>query len=352
MRTRIEFTRRSFLAGTGLLLSTACAGERKQSAAVPKGKYLDFHVHLFGSGDSGSGCRLSEAQKKHVNYRFFLKLLSLEENGRMDEDFVLRLLAQFHASELSGCVLLAQDCRYDARGRPDYAATSFYVPNDWLFEICGRHKDIFFPCVSINPKRRDHLEELERCALRGAKVLKIHPPTQNVDPGDESFRPFYRRMAELGIVLMVHTGTEHASAVVGHEFSRPSRLVPALQEGCTVLAAHAGMGSFFDAEDFFPELVALMGKHERLYCGSGNLAGMFRWRNLPRILAEPLVMQRLVHASDFPFPSNASVFWNRLAPSALLELLAEKNLFDRDIGLKRALGFGDEVFTRGWDLLA
>ena len=352
MSGKIEqrLTRRGFLAGTGLLLSGACAGERERQG--PAVKILDFHVHLFGSGDGGSGCRLSEEQKKHINYRFFLKLLSLEENGRMDEDYIDRLLSQFRASKLSGCVLLAQDCRYDKNGKPDFDRTGFYVPNDWLFEVCGRHKDIFFPCVSINPKRRDHMDELERCAEKGAKVLKIHPPTQDVDPGEERFRPFYRRMAEHGIVLMVHTGTEHASAVVGHEFSRPLRLAPALEEGCTVVAAHAGMASFFDSEDFFPELVTLMHKHERLFCDSGNLAAMLRWRNLPRILAEPLVLQRLLHASDFPFPANASVFWHRLRPSVWLDLLAEENLFDRDIGLKRALGFPDAVLTRGWALLS
>ena len=45
------------------------------------------------------------------------------------------------------------------------------------------------PCVSINPQRADAIVELERCAAKGAKVLKIHPPIQGVDISGEEIRP-------------------------------------------------------------------------------------------------------------------------------------------------------------------
>ena len=73
-------------------------------------------------------------------------------------------------------------------------------------------------------------------------------------------------LAEHGILLIVHTGAEHSSPAVSHQFSGPAKLETALQEGCTVIAAHAGMGAFFDAEDFFPELVDLrIGGINRLF---------------------------------------------------------------------------------------
>ena len=78
---------------------------------------------------------------------------------------------------------------------------------------------------------------------------------------------------------------------------------------------------------------------------------MFRWRNLPRILTESTVRDRLVHASDFPFPSNALVFWNRLRPLELLRLASESNLLERDFRLKQALGLPQKVFERGAQLL-
>jgi hypothetical protein len=55
---------------------------------------------------------------------------------------------------------------------------------------------------------------------------------------------------------MVHTGTEHSAAIASHTLSDPRLLRTALDEGCTVIAAHAGMANTFDLpeHDFFPHL--------------------------------------------------------------------------------------------------
>jgi predicted TIM-barrel fold metal-dependent hydrolase len=345
-------TRRRFLAGaTGLALAALAAEGAARPEAPPQGPVLDFHVHLFGVGDSGSGCFLSPKQKRHINYRYFLRLLSLEENGRMDEDYIDRLLAHLRGSSVAKAVLLAQDCRYDDAGRPDLDHTSAYVPNDYLFRVVERHPDVLIPCPSINPRRRDALEELERSSERGARIIKIHPPTQAVDPGDPRFRPFYRKCAERKVIVLVHTGTEHAAEITGHEHCDPRRLVLALEEGCTVVAAHSGFGNSFDRDDFFDGLRDLVRRFPNLYCEDSNLASMLRWRNIPRLLDAPEVLERLIHASDFPFPSNALVFWNRIRPSRLLALLSERNLIERDYRLKLALGVPTAVFERGAKLL-
>ncbi len=240
----MKLNRRSFLAS--LLCASSCADSGGGSEDEPTELVIDFHVHLLGVGDEGSGCFLSERQRTHslssftpANYSFLLRLLGLKQNGHMDRDYVAVLVDQLQRSSLEKALLVGQDGRYDQDGRFDRAATNFYVPNEYLLGVAREHPDLFVPCVSINPKRRDALEELERCAEGGARVLKIHPPTQDVDPGQDRFRPFYRRLAELDILLMVHTGAEHGSPIVGDDFSHPERLVPALQEGCTVIAAHA-----------------------------------------------------------------------------------------------------------------
>jgi predicted TIM-barrel fold metal-dependent hydrolase len=249
-------------------------------------------------------------------------------------------------------VLLAQDGRYDEQGRLDLQrTTSIYVPNRYLFRVVSRHPDLFLPCASINPKRLDAVEELEYCYEQGARVLKIHPPTQDVDPADGRFRPFFRRCAELGIIVMVHTGTEHSAEIVGNDYSDPQRLRLVLDEGCRVVACHSGMGAFFDKEDFYPHLVSTMRQYANLYCDTAVLASMFRWRNLPRMLDSQTVLSRAIHGSDYPFPSNALVFWNRLPWSDLFHLSSEKNLLERDLNLKCALGLPSEVFLRGARLL-
>ena len=77
-----------------------------------------------------------------------------------------------------------------------------------------------------------------------------------------------------------------------------------------------------------------------------------RWRGLPDILNSPTVRARTLHGSDWPFPANALVFWNRLHPLTLLGLMAEKNLFLRDFRLKQALGMPPESFALALDVLA
>ena len=127
----------------------------------------------------------------------------------------------------------------------------------------------------------------------------------------------------------------------------PKKLEPALQEGCTVVAAHAGFGSFLDGEDFFPSLQQLVRRYDRLFCDTAVLASTFRWRNLPRLCADEVVLSRTIHGSDWPFPSNPAVFWHHAGGRALARLLGERNLFTRDVELKRALGLPEPVFARG-----
>ena len=369
-----RLSRRRFLGALGTAAATAFAGAGlprpsqagenpappapPSTAPVPapagaRPRLLDFHVHLFGIGDGGTGCRFSEMQRRHVNYFYLTRLLGLVENGHIDQDYVDRLAAAVRGSSLDRVLLQSWDCRYDDQGRPDWErTTSLYVPTDYLFRVVAAHPDLFLPCASINPRRRDWRDELDRCADHGVRLVKVHPPTMDVDPRDVRYRPFYQHCADRRIILMFHTGAEHAADIVGTEVCDVARLDTALETGGTVIAAHAGMGAFFDRLDYFPALVALARRYPGLHLDTSVLASMFRWRNLPRLLDTPEIVERAIHGSDYPFPANAAVFWNRLPAATITALLEEKNLLERDYRLKRALGFPDAVFTRGAELLA
>ena len=151
---------------------------------------------------------------------------------------------------------------------------------------------------------------------------------------------------------MVHTGTEHSAEICTNEYSAPQRLVAALEEGCTVVAAHSGMSAFFDKEDFFQQLVVLVRRFPNLYCDTAVLGDRSRWRNVPLLTSTPEVLQRTIYGSDTPFPSNALVSWNRLKPTQLLSLLSETNLFERNYRLQQALGLPPEAFERGARILS
>lgn len=91
-------------------------------------------------------------------------------------------------------------------------------------------------------RRTDAIAELDRCAAKGARVLKIHPPIQGVDLLEQRHARFFRRCAELKIVVTVHTGHEHSAPIVSAALADPRKAALALEEGCTVVACHCGSG--------------------------------------------------------------------------------------------------------------
>lgn len=322
----------------------------------PLPEVIDGHSHLFG--DEGwppvhkQTCGLSPAQKANPSYRLLTRLLRLPPTGDLNELYLQALVHQARQAQQAlgsfRVVLLAQDCRYTESGEPDWTNSSVYVPNEYLFQVVARYPDLFIPCPSINPQRQDWETELDYCLSQGARILKIHPPTQAVNPGDPRFRAFYKKCAEHGMRIMVHTGAEHSAPIASKTLGDPRLLALALEEGCTVIAAHAGTRAFFNppAEDHFPDFVALTTRHPRLFADTAVLGSQFRWRCLPEVLQTPQVLPRIIHASDWPFPSNAFVFWHHLHPLDVLSGMTEPNLFLRDLRIKQALGLPPPTFRQ------
>ncbi len=335
-----EIDRRTFLLGSVLApFLGGCTGlQTGGERPLGRAPILDIHIHLFGAGDGGSGCILSRTIQEGPLFKLLSAMLRLRERARtIDEGYVDALVEHLEGAGLDRGVVLAQDGVYDRSGRRDDSRTHAYVPNDYLFEVTGRHPDLMIPCVSINPDRRDHLEELEACAERGARILKIHPPIQGVDVSDAKHERFFVRCAELGIVVMVHTGHEHAAPVVDIDLANPRRLERALDLGCLVVASHCGTGWAGDEPDYLGEFVRLVRKYENLYGDTSVLGSKERVEDFKRLVSHEEVLPRLVHGSDFPFISWPVAFWERLGMAAALEIQGDANWIRRDFRLKEAL---------------
>lgn len=351
----MNISRRQFIAGLGAAGAAGMTAPLWRPADYPKLEssrpVVDMHVHLFGVLEK-NGCWISPAQRAHWSHAYLLRLLDLDRADDLDEAYVQRLAGAVRRSSLHRVVLQAWDGRINAQGAVDRnRTTSLLVSNDYLFKVVRRFPDLFIPCVSINPYRSDAMEELARCADLGARMVKIHPPTMDADPNKPCLKSFYRLCCERRVILMVHTGNEHAAESVGLHNADPIKLELALEEGCTVIAAHAGTGQFYDRERFFRNFRQLIQRHANLYCDNSVMASMLRWRNLPEMLRDAGVLDRMVHGSDYPFPANGLVFWNRLRPRMAARLMEEKNLLERDLQLKRALGVPQAVLERGAALL-
>ncbi len=351
----MNVSRRHFIASLGAATAAGVTAPLWCPVDYPKLEsnrpVVDMHVHLFAVQEK-NGCWISPTQKAHWTHAYFLRLLDLDRADDLDETYVQRLAGAVRQSSLNRVVLQAWDGRINAQGVVDRnQTTSLLVSNDYLFKIVRRFRDLFIPCASINPYRSDAVEELARCADQGARMVKIHPPTMDADPSKPCLKAFYRLCQQRRVILMVHTGNEHAADIVGLHNCDPIKLELALEEGCTVIAAHAGTGQFYDRERYFQNFCQLIKRHANLYCDNSVMATMLRWRNVPDMLRNAGVVDRMVHGSDYPFPPNGLVFWNRLSPRMTAKLIQEKNLLERDVQLKRALGIPQAVLERGAVLL-
>jgi uncharacterized protein len=346
------FNRRRFLAGA---IAASCAASQSAAvcgqAAPQAGKTLDIHVHLFGTGDAGSGCRLSKATSEGPLLEYLAARLRIRGRAKtLDEGYVLALAEQVEKSGLDKAAILAQDAVYDRNGKPDWGRTHFYVPNDYLLQVVARHPKMI-PCVSINPERADAVAELDRCAAKGAKLLKIHPPTQGVDIADKKHAKFFRRCAEVKMVVMVHTGHEHSAPVVNVKLADPRKLELALDSGCTVVACHCGTGWQQDAPDMLPGFLAMVRKYKDLWGDTAVLGSAGRVRDFQRLLGDPLARERLLHGSDFPFPATPLAFAGVLGLKKALLLQAKNNWMEQDLALKEAMGIGRASAERAYRLV-
>ncbi len=122
-----ESSRRRFLA-SAIAASWAVTqpGAVAGQGATKAGGTLDIHLHLFGKGDGGSGCRLSKATSEGPLFEFLARKLRIYERAKtMDEGYVLALAEHLEKSGLNKGVILAQDAVYDRHGKPDWGKTPF-----------------------------------------------------------------------------------------------------------------------------------------------------------------------------------------------------------------------------------
>lgn len=311
---------------------------------------IDGHVHLIGNGSSGSGATLSLRSPQHrILARFLLKEVGLPASalrGNLDELYRDRLVELVEDSPLSHAVILAHEQAYTSDGRALPEFGSMYVPNDSVLSFVRRSRKLL-PAVSIHPVRRDALYELDRCVDAGAVMMKCLPNCQNIDCSDRRYQRFWERMAYHRLPLLAHTGGELSLRVYDARLADPTLLEHPLSCGVTVIAAHCGTSSLLWDRNYLSVIGRMMEVHPNLYGDNSGMQTPFRSRHFKALLGAPF-HRRIVHGSDFPIP--VSGLW-----SALRGLVPWRhwwrtrnisNPLNRDIEVKRAMGFSPETFER------
>jgi hypothetical protein len=319
---------------------------------------IDCHVHFVGTGSGGSGCWYRPKGLTRIGEPFLVKAVGLTTRDLHGPDFDRlyrdKLLGFVRDSSLDRAMLLAHELPHRADGTPLPERSSLYVPNDHVLELAKEHPE-FLAAVSIHPAREDALDELEKCLAGGASALKCLPNVQGIDWNERRFTPFLERMAEAGLPLLAHTGSERTMPVMDPALASPAVLTRALEIGVTCIAAHAGTGMMVLDPDYFDVFAAMLDKHPRLFGDNSALAGLsFRLRpSALRTMTSAAMEGRILHGSDLPVPPSGLLprVFGMIGAADHREARRIANPLERDARLKRMMGFGEASFTRAATLL-
>ncbi|MBT3667083.1 MAG: amidohydrolase family protein [Opitutae bacterium] len=316
---------------------------------------IDGHVHFVGDGSNGSGCWLRRTSLLDRIIEPVVKaqagIFRSSQKLGVDQAYKEKLIALIDRSSLDAVLLLAMDYPYDADGNCLKSKAKFYVPNDHVLSLAKKYSQII-PACSIHPARKNAIEELERCAEQGAKVLKLLPNCHNVDCSNTRYRSFWEKLSELGLPFLAHTGGEFSVPVLNAKFADPRILQLPLECGVTVIAAHgAGKSGLWDP-DYTADLLKMMDEFTNLFTDNSALASPNRWRTIPALL-DPKIQSRVIHGSDFPIPSGGLGPWigNLLSRADYSKSRKIKNPLERDIFIKKAARFKESTFTQLTELI-
>ncbi|WP_293647473.1 amidohydrolase family protein [Thiolapillus sp.] len=303
-------------------------------------KTVDTHTHLLSRD-----VRFDRLFDK-IAVRFFARNLGVDPTALKDRPWETYVQAMAEAVRNSTYVektcLFGVDSRVDARGRETHRDRTVCAGNSDVIEVAHRYPDQFIPFFSINPLRPDALDLIDEYVEKGCAGAKFLQNYWQVDLNDEALVPYYRKLRDLRLPLIVHIGSEFAiESKKQYEGSNMLRLP--LQAGVTVIAAHMGLGQighwrapwrnlsqnpvWFD-RDYF-HILEMLEVHENLY---GDLSAMLlplRARALKHLAGQQQVHHKLLFGTDYPVPFTIRFNTHRLEREEKKRIAGIQNPFDR-----------------------
>lgn len=301
----------------------------------------DMHTHVAGSEQSVTGCcGHSNANSIFHPFNFGQKLVLKSSAGMSndvggDEEYFLKLVER----TIKFCVvkpapvykhlLLAMTWWRDKNGKKIKEQTSMYIPNKYMMALVDRYPDIFLPCISVHPYDPKSLNKLEKYAAKGVRFIKWLPNSMGINPCNELCIPFYLKMKELKMILLCHTGDEHAMSCgdVKQQYGNPLLLRMPLDYGVKVIAAHCASEGENDDFDNPLENNRLINIKRQFYKKESNFRLFLRLMDTPKYekllfadissmllfsrIGDPLTTMldrtdlhdRLMFGSDYPVPT-------------------------------------------------
>ena len=358
---------------------------RRAFDGLDRTRVWDSHAHIIGRGTDGSGCVVNESFQTDLYKSFLFELYMLaggvDDLEHADTLYVDRTARLAHLMNPSGqIVLVGFDYWVDEDGVEQPERSEIYTPNDWVFRVAEKYPQVA-PAASIHPYRKDAVDRLEEAKAKGAVAIKWLPNSQGIDPASPRCDAFYKKMVDLKMVLLSHSGEEQAvDSEESQALGNVLKLRRPLDQGVHIIVAHCaglGFGDDLDAKenerkemesfDLFLRLMSDADYEDNLFA---DISAMIQFNRSGRPLRETMMARelhpRLLNGSDYPLPAI-----NPLVSTRWLETRGYLSRTDRekcnavfqanpllfDFVTKRALRweengtvhrFSDEVFETRW----
>jgi predicted TIM-barrel fold metal-dependent hydrolase len=239
------------------------------------GLVIDFHVH---------------AGLDHAMHPWVVEWVKTEMKGLEDPEAFFTDMQQ---PKWVADYLRSQGVDYAVALAELSPITTGMMSNEVVLEFC-REVDFLIPFCNINPFLvADLARELERYVTEmGFRGIKLYPTYQHFYPNDSRLYPLYAKAQELGIPVMLHTGSSifRGSRL---KYGDPLHLDDVAVDfpDLTLLMVHSGRGFWYDRAYFLARL------HPNLYM---EISGLPPQKLLDYFPELERVADKVIFGSDWP----------------------------------------------------
>lgn len=319
-------------------------------------KVMDIHCHLTRINPYYKDFSQIKLRKDVVTfYKMWAKLIKVKwssDINTINQRLDAKLLKLINESKVDNFAIFALDGVYDEKGDIIHDQSIFYTSNEEVSKFCNKSPKLI-PVYSINPLRKDALTQLERAKKDKSAFIKWLPGLQKFDPVGEKALEFVKECAKSKMPILIHLGQEFSfpGMKLEKKHHRLSVLTTLLDTGCTIIVAHAGGFSFLREGRSVKKLEELARKYPNLYFDNSGMLAYQRRSRLLHLRKNSILQDRIIFGTDYPCYSHSMPFLLNIKPKTMLSIVKTKNIFDRDYKIKKALGFSDETFARGYKII-
>jgi len=301
-------------------------------------KTVDIHTHMLSSEVAFD--RLYDK----VMLALFAKQLGVDRKELAADPYngyIKTLISSIKNSEhIEKVVLFGVDACVNDAGEVTHKDKTVCATNEDVAAVYTANPDIIIPFFSINPKRPDALELIDKytaLGFRGAKFLQNY---WGVDTREARYRPYFEKLAANNLPLIIHTGSE--DGIHSHKSCEGiAMLEHPLDAGVTVVCSHLALSHeksrFLKAvsknpknfNDEYFALLEMLKTRKNLYADISALLTFTRAKVLRHLSEQRDIHDKLLFGTDFPVPFTTVFNSYDLPLKKRRELSREKNPFDR-----------------------